>query len=125
MDESPGQVRSQAPAVMGAIILASVAVTGFAAVAIAYMLGWVGERETLPAAPASIATPGQQVAGTAPDMGLAPGESLVTTPEPSKSAIPPPAPPPAPPAALRNRPMRCVPRRRRRSRCNRRPPRRR
>ena len=68
MDESPGQVRSQAPAVMGAIILASVAVTGFAAVAIAYMLGWVGERETLPAAPASIATPGQQVAGTAPDV---------------------------------------------------------
>jgi hypothetical protein len=77
---------------MGAIVLASVAVAGFAAVAIAYMLGWVGARGSLPTSPASIATPGQQVAGTAPDMGLLPGESLVTMPEPPKSAIAPPAP---------------------------------
>jgi len=98
MDPSPSQLRSH-PAVIAAIVLASVAVTACAIVAIAYMLGWVGARDSLSASPAAMAAPGQQVAGTAPDMGLLPGESLVTMPEPPKSAVPPPAPPQAPDAA--------------------------
>lgn len=85
------------PAVIASVVLASVAVTTCAIVAIAYMLGWVGHAA--PPTPASMAAPGQQVAGTAPDMGLLPGETLVTMPEPPKSAIPPPAPPGAAVAA--------------------------
>ena len=87
---SPATLRSH-PAVIASIVLASVAVTACAAVAIAYMMGWVGHAA--PPTPASMAAPGQQVAGTAPDMGLLPGETLVTLPEPPKSAIPPAAPP--------------------------------
>jgi len=86
---SPATLRSH-PAVIASIVLAAVAVTACAVVAIAYMLGWVGRAA--PPTPASMAAPGQQVAGTAPDMGLLPGETLVTMPEPPKSAIPPPAP---------------------------------
>ena len=86
----PATLRSH-PAVIASIVLASVAVTACAVVAIAYMMGWVGHAA--PPTPASMAAPGQQVAGTAPDMGLLPGETLVTLPEPPKSAIPPAAPP--------------------------------
>ncbi|HEX4331630.1 MAG TPA: hypothetical protein VH040_05810 [Usitatibacter sp.] len=77
---------------IASIVLAAVAVTACAVVAIAYMLGWVGRD--LPAPPIAVAIPGQQLAGSAPDMGLLPGESVVTMPEPPKSAIPPPAPRP-------------------------------
>jgi hypothetical protein len=89
MEANPAPLRSH-PAVIASIVLAAVALTACAVVAIAYMVGWVGRDA--PAAPGSIATPGQQLAGTMPDMGLLPGESLVTMPEPPKSAIPPPAP---------------------------------
>lgn len=88
MEANPARLRSH-PAVIASIVLAAVAVTACAVVAIAYMVGWVGRD--IPAAPVSIATPGQQLAGTMPDIGLLPGESLVTMPEPPKSAIPPPA----------------------------------
>lgn len=89
MDADPAKLRSH-PAVIASIVLASVAVTACAVVAIAWMLGWVGRDA--PPTPAAIATPGQQLAGTAPDMGLLPGEAVVTMPEPPKSAIPAPAP---------------------------------
>jgi hypothetical protein len=88
MEANPPPLRSH-PAVIASIVLAAVAVAACAVVAIAYMVGWVGRD--VPAAPVSIATPGQQLAGTVQDMGLLPGESLVTMPEPPKSAIPPPA----------------------------------
>ncbi|HXF77447.1 MAG TPA: hypothetical protein VN598_01175 [Usitatibacter sp.] len=109
MEANPAPLRSH-PAVIASIVLAAVAVTACAVVGIAYMLGWVG-KGVVPPTPGSIATPGQQLAGTAPDMGLLPGETLVTMPEPPKSAIPPPAPrplvpipeptPPAKPAPVR------------------------
>ena len=101
MDANPAPLRSH-PLVIIAIMVAALALVAFALVGIAYMMGWLGRDA--PSTPAAIATPGQQVAGTAPDMGLLPGESLVTMPEPPKSAIPPPAPeglsvPAKPPAA--------------------------
>jgi hypothetical protein len=40
------------------------------------------------ATPASVASPGQQVAGTVHDIHLLPGETLVTSPEPPKAATP-------------------------------------
>ncbi|HSS27581.1 MAG TPA: hypothetical protein VLJ84_11650 [Usitatibacter sp.] len=89
MDANPASLRSH-PLVIIAIMVAALAVVAFALVGIAYMMGWLGHG--VPPTPASIATPGQQLAGTAPDMGLLPGESLVTMPEPPRSAIPPPAP---------------------------------
>jgi hypothetical protein len=70
------------------VITAAVAVTLCALVAIAYMLGWLPARSGI-ATPLSMASPGQQAAGTAPGVALLPGETLVT----------PEAPPPAAPAA--------------------------
>ena len=93
------------PGVVAAMIAAALAVTACALVAIAYMLGWGPARpSSVPTGPTSIAVPGQQVAGSAPDLALRPGESLVTSPEPPASAIPAPAPAPAPvsPAAPKN-----------------------
>jgi hypothetical protein len=82
------------PAVIASIVAAALAVAACAVVAIGYMLGWVGHAA--PPTPAAIATPGQQLAGTAPDMGLLPGETVVTMPEPPKSAIPSPPKPTIP-----------------------------
>ena len=105
---NPATLRSH-PAVIASIVLASVAITACAVVAIAYMLGWVGHGA--PPSPTAMAMPGQQIAGTAPDMGLLPGETVVTMPEPPKSAIPPPAPPQlaVPPKAAAAKPV-AVPR---------------
>ena len=79
MDANPASLRSH-PLVIIAIMVAALAVAAFALVGIAYMMGWLGHG--VPPTPAAIATPGQQLAGTAPDMGLLPGESLVTMPPP-------------------------------------------
>jgi hypothetical protein len=65
------------------IITAAVAVTLCAVVAIAYMLGWLPARPQV-ATPLGMASPGQQVAGTAPGVALLPGETLVT-PEPQRA----------------------------------------
>jgi hypothetical protein len=70
------------------VITAAVAVTLCALVAIAYMLGWLPARADV-ATPVSMASPGQQAAGTAPGVALLPGETVVT----------PEAPPPATPAS--------------------------
>ena len=66
------------PAVVAGLIVAEVAVTLCALVAIAYMLGWIPSRSAAPA-PASSAGPAQ----TAPahDVALAPGETLIAAPE--------------------------------------------
>lgn len=67
------------PAVVVSIVVAAVAVTACALVAIAYMLGWI-PRATAPS-PMSVALPGSQVAGSMPDVALLPGESVVSAPE--------------------------------------------
>lgn len=91
--------------VVASIVVAAIAVTGCALVAIAVMLGWVSSGG--PAiTPASVASPGLQVAGTAPEAGLAPGETLVAPaeiPSPRPGVLmpnysPPAAPRPAPSA---------------------------
>lgn len=98
-------VRSH-PAVIVSVVIAAIALTACALVAIAWMLGWVPSQAG--PAPGSMAAPGQQVTGTAPGVALLPGETLVDNPEgtkaapdfpvlaskPPASAIPPPAPPP-------------------------------
>jgi hypothetical protein len=76
------------PAIIASVIVASVAVTACALVAIAWMVGWIPGKPSL-ATPTSIAFPGSQVAGSAPEVALAPGETLVAAPEPpTRSAAP-------------------------------------
>src|SRR5438034_11686815 len=75
------------PALIASAVVAAVAVTLCALVAIAWMLGWIPSRASVPT-PAAIATPGQQVAGTALDVDLLPGETLVTPPETPKPVTP-------------------------------------
>src|SRR5438309_11040464 len=75
------------PAVIASAVVAGLAVTVCALVAIAWMLGWIPSRVSVPT-PAAIATPGQQVAGTALDVDLLPGETLVTPPEAPKPVTP-------------------------------------
>jgi len=75
------------PAVVASVVVAAVAITTGALVAIAWMLGWVGARGA-PPTPASFASPGQQVAGTAPGVALLPGETLVTE-EPAPKTLAP------------------------------------
>lgn len=72
------------PAVIAAWIVAAIAVTAFALVAIAYLLGWVPSKAA-GSSPVSVAVPGSQVAGSAPDVALLPGETLV---EPMPAAGP-------------------------------------
>ena len=109
------------PAALASIVIASVAMTALALVTIAYLLGWIPTRGNLPSAPGAMATPGQQLGGTAQGgVDLLPGESLVapaeapatsapaaapqpTTPRYTKPA-PSPAPLPKPPAAPLPRP---------------------
>jgi hypothetical protein len=68
------------PAVVVSIVIAAVAVTALALVTIAYLLGWIPTKASAPT-PAGMASPGQQVTGTLPDVVLLPGETLVTPPE--------------------------------------------
>ncbi len=75
------------PAVIVSAVVAAVAVTACALVAIAWMLGWIPSKATV-TTPASVASPGQQVAGTVHDIHLLPGETLVTPPVPPKAATP-------------------------------------
>jgi hypothetical protein len=102
------------PAIIASVVVASVAVTACALVAIAWMVGWIPAGPSL-ATPTSIAIPGSQVAGSAPEVALAPGETLVEAPEPRVRAsapgpatpqyarqpekLPAPAPASAPPSA--------------------------
>ena len=90
-------------AVVVAVVVAAVSVSLLALIAIAKMLGWVAQRA--PATPMSMAAPANQLAGTVPDLALAPGETLVAPAEaPAQVApmmphyTPPAAPPPAPAA---------------------------
>ncbi len=62
-------------AVVVSIVAAAVAVTLFCLVGIAVMLGWAGKRGAT--TPMSMAAPGQQVTGTATDIDLVAGETLV------------------------------------------------
>jgi hypothetical protein len=64
------------------VITAAVAVTLCALVAIAYMLGWLPSRADV-TTPVSVASPGQQAAGTAPGVALLPGETIVTPEAPA------------------------------------------
>ena len=82
------------PAVVASIVTAAIAVTLCALVAIAWMLGWVGTKGA-PTSPASLASPGPQVAGTAPGVALLPGETLVTD-EPAPKPVAPSTEKPAP-----------------------------
>lgn len=94
--------------VIVSVVVAAVAITAFALVGIAVMMGWLS-RDNTALTPPSIASPAQQVAGTATDVALAPGETLVSPPEipaykpgpapmmPSYSPPTPPAPAPAAP----------------------------
>jgi hypothetical protein len=75
------------PVVIVSVVVAALAVTACALVAIAWMLGWVPSRAAV-TTPASVASPGQQVAGTVHDIHLLPGETLVTSPPPPKAATP-------------------------------------
>jgi hypothetical protein len=80
------------PAVVASIVVAAVALTVCALVAIAYMVGWIPARGA--AAPVSSAIPGQQLPANAPDVALVPGETLVAAPE--KAAAPAPLAAPGP-----------------------------
>jgi outer membrane biosynthesis protein TonB len=64
------------------------------------MLGWLPSKPELPGSPTSMASPGQQVAGSAPDVALLPGETLVAPPE-----APPPSAKPVPPALAKRAPQ--------------------
>src|SRR5258708_4300991 len=88
MDSEIAAARGR-PAVTASSVTAAVAVTLCALVAIAWMLGRVGTKGA-PAPPASFASPGQQVAGTAPGVALLPGETLVgeEPAPPAKSGAP-------------------------------------
>lgn len=91
--------------IAAAVIGACVAVAICALVAVAYMLGWIGQRQARQAAAAS--TPAaQQAAIASTAAGLEPGEALVepaTAPERPGILFPrystPTPPPPAPPAS--------------------------
>jgi hypothetical protein len=74
------EIRSN-PAAVAPAVAAGIAFTACALVAIAYFLGWLPSKPSLPSSPASMANPGQQVAGSAPDVALLPGETLVAPPD--------------------------------------------
>lgn len=75
------------PAVVVSIVVAALAVTALAVATIAYLLGWIPAKASAPT-PAGMASPGQQVTGTLPDVVLLPGETLVTPPEGKSSPQP-------------------------------------
>ena len=85
-------------AVVVSVVVAAVSVSLLAVIAIAKLLGWVSVHA--PSTPMSMATPGNQAAGTVPDLGLAPGETLVA-PADAPARVTPMMPryePPTPPA---------------------------
>jgi hypothetical protein len=82
------------PAVIVSVVIAAFAVAACALVAMAYMLGWVPLNAA--PGPASMASPGQQVAGTAPGVALLPGETLIDNPEVAKAPPPEASPEPIP-----------------------------
>ena len=94
------------PAVAAALAIGGIAFTAGALLVIAYMLDWLPSKPQLPSAPTSMANPGQQVAGSAPDVALLPGETLVApaeapaTREPAKPVAPAAAQGPAPQYAM-------------------------
>lgn len=96
-------------AVVAAVLLACAAVAACAIVAIAYMLGWVGQRED-PAVAAVSSSVTARVDAAAAAHGLGPGETLVepVTPAPAAPMFPkygtPTPPPPAPPESAATRP---------------------
>src|SRR5258706_5859219 len=92
MDSELSAVRSH-PAVIVSVVVAAIALTACALVAIAYVLGWVPLDAA--GAPGARATLGQQVTGSAPGVVLLPGETLIDNPESAKAAAPVSAPPPA------------------------------
>jgi hypothetical protein len=71
--------------VVASIVVAAIAVTACALVAIAYMVGWLPVRSAL-TSPASFASPAQQAAGTAEGVALMPGETLVAPAGPLPNA---------------------------------------
>jgi hypothetical protein len=73
--------RSRHPAVVAASVVAGLVFIAGALLVIAYMLGWFPAKPPLPGAPTAMASPGQQVTGSAPDVALLPGETLVSPPE--------------------------------------------
>jgi hypothetical protein len=93
------------PAAFASIVIAGAAVAALALVTIAYLLGWAPAAGSLPSAPGSMASPGQQLAGTVPGgVDLLPGETLVAPaespkPDVAQTAKPAAPPKPAPPAA--------------------------
>ena len=96
-------------AVVVAVVVAAISVTLLALIAMAKMLGWVTQR--VPSTPMSMAAPANQLAGTVPDLALAPGETLVAPADASAQVAPmmphytaPAAPAPAPPAAVDEKP---------------------
>jgi hypothetical protein len=89
--------RSRHPAMVAASVVAGLVFIAGALLVIAYMLGWFPAKPPLPGAPTAMASPGQQVTGSAPDVALLPGETLVSPPEtppraPDAAAKPPLAP---------------------------------
>jgi hypothetical protein len=64
-----------------AFVVAGLAFAACALAVIAYMLGWLPSKPELPSSPTSMASPGQQVVGSAPDVALLPGETLVSPAE--------------------------------------------
>jgi hypothetical protein len=65
------------PAIHAALVIGGIAFASGALLVIAYMLDWLPSKPQLPSTPTSMANPGQQVAGSAPDVALLPGETLV------------------------------------------------
>lgn len=85
------------PAVIASMVVAGVAVTAFALVGIAYLLGLVPKNGAAAGVTATTPTTSARQGGGTID--LLPGETLVLSPEPPRSAIPQynkPAPVPAP-----------------------------
>ena len=91
------------PAVAIALGVGGILFAAGALLVIAYVLDWLPSKPQLPNAPTSMANPGQQVAGSAPDVALLPGETLVAPADtpPTREA----AKPVAPPAAQRPPPQ--------------------
>src|SRR5258706_2419032 len=81
------------PAVIVSVVVAAIALTACALVAIAYMLGWVPLNAAGP--PGAIAAPGQQVTGSAPGVVLPPRQTLIGNPDSGQAAAPRSAPPSA------------------------------
>jgi hypothetical protein len=65
------------PFAIASIVVAGIAVTACALVAIAYMLGWIPSRAAQPAAALATAPPPVRAAASGPGLDLLPGETLV------------------------------------------------